>query len=270
MIKTLGVPERRACKVLGLAKSTYRYKGKVTPENKVIIEQMIVLARQYPRFGWRRIRELLRLKGLWVGKKRARRLWRETGLKIARKQRKRRSKGLSENSCSVKRAEYRNHVWSYDFLFDRTVSGKKLKILAIVDEFTRECLDIVVARKIGSDGVIKALERLSWKRGLPAYIRSDNGPEFIAKAVKEWLEERGSSTLHIAPGSPWENGYIESFNSRFRDELLNRELFWSLKEAGVIIEMHRRWYNEERIHSGIGYMTPAAYGSLCASQASAG
>lgn len=253
--------------MIGIAKSTYRYKGKIPPENKVIIEQMKVLSRQYPRFGWRRIREMLRLKGLWVGKKRCRRLWREAGLVLAKKQRKHRSKGLSINSCSIRRAEHRNHVWSYDFLFDITVSGKKLKILAIVDEYTRECLDIVVARKLSHKDVLAALERLWLTRGLPEYVRSDNGSEFRAAEVQEWLILRGSSTLHIAPGSPWENGYIESFNSRFRDELLNREVFWSLKEAKVVIELHRRWYNEVRIHSGIGYMTPSQYGSLCASQA---
>ena len=261
------VPERRACKVLGLSRSTRRYNGKVSPEDRPVMEQMLELARQYPRFGWRRIRELLRLKGIWLGKKRARRLWCEAGLKIARKQRKRRSKGLSANSCSVKRAERPNHVWSYDFLFDRTVRGGKLKILAIVDEYTRECLDLVVARKIGSAGIIEVLERLARQRGLPAYIRSDNGPEFIAKAVREWLSKRGSATLHVAPGSPWENGYIESFNSRLRDELLNRELFWSLREAKVVLDMHRRWYNEERIHSGIGYLTPKAYAQSFATSA---
>lgn len=220
---------------------------------------MLHLSREYPRFGWKRIREQLRLEGIRVGKKRARRLWKEAGLKVPRKPRRQRSTGSGENSCLLKTARYPNHVWSYDFLFERTEHGRRIKLLAIVDEYTRECLAIRAEWKIGSDGVIEALEQVIKERGAPAHIRSDNGPEFVAKAVKEWLAGRGTQTLFVEPGSPWENGYIESFNSRLRDELLNRQLFSGLREARVILGEHRRWYNEGRIHSGIGYMTPKDY-----------
>lgn len=221
--------------------------------------KMLQLSREYPRFGWRRIRELLRLQGARVGKKRARRLWKEAGLKVPRKVRKRRSTGSGANSCLLKAARYPNHVWSYDFVFDRTEHNRKIKLLNVVDEYTRECLTIEANWKIGSEGVIKALEKVMKERGAPGHIRSDNGPEFVAKAVKEWLARRGTQTLFVEPGSPWENGYIESFNSRLRDELLNRQLFSGLREARVILGQHRRWYNEGRIHSGIGYMTPKDY-----------
>lgn len=220
---------------------------------------MLQLSRQFPRYGWRRIRELLRLQNIRVGKRQAKTLWKEAGLKVPRKVKKRRSKGTSENSCDRKAAQYPNHVWTYDFVFERTEYGRRIKMLNIVDEYTRECLAIKVEWKIGSVGVIEALENIIKERGAPKHIRSDNGPEFVAKAVKEWLSKRGTETLFVEPGSPWENGYIESFNARLRDELLNRVLFNGLREARAIIERHRRWYNEGRIHGSIGYMTPNAY-----------
>jgi transposase InsO family protein len=229
------------------------------PEEMGIIRRMLLLSRQYPRFGWRRIRELLRLQNIRVGKKRARRLWKDAGLKVPRKIKKRRSKGTSENSCDRKSAQYPNHVWTYDFVFERSEHGRRIKLLNIVDEYTRECLAIKAEWKIGSERVIEALREVMAERGPPTYIRSDNGPEFVAKAVKEWLAKKGTRTLFVEPGSPWENGYIESFNARLRDELLNRQLFSGLREARVIIGQHKRWYNNGRIHSGIGYKTPAAY-----------
>jgi putative transposase len=245
--------------VLGQSRSTQRHASRPKPEEAAIVTRMLHLSREYPRFGWKRIREHLRLQGVRVGKKRARRLWKQAGLKVPRKPRRQRSTGSGENSCLLKAASYPNHVWSYDFLFERTEYGRRIKLLAIVDEYTRECLTIKAEWKIGSEGVIEALESVIQKRGAPKHIRSDNGPEFVAKAVKEWLARRGTETLFVEPGSPWENGYIESFNSRLRDELLNRQLFSGLREARVILGQHRRWYNEGRIHSGIGYMTPQAY-----------
>ena len=169
------------------------------------------------------------------------------------------SKGSSENSCSVKKAEYINHVWTYDFIEDRTEDGRKLKLLTVLDEWTRESAAIEVGRSIKSRDVILVLEYLFMVRGVPGYIRSDNGPEFIADAVKKWLREQMVGTLYIEPGSPWENGYIESFHSRLRDELLNRELFYGVKEAKVLVENWRMDYNHHRPHSSLGYITPAAF-----------
>jgi transposase InsO family protein len=171
--------------------------------------------------------------------------------------------GLSENGCKRRRAEHKDHVWSYDFVMDRTEDGRQLKMLAIVDEYTRECLSIEVERSITAKDVVATLAELFSKRGEPKFIRSDNGPEFIAKAVKGWLEDSGVKTLYIEPGSLWENAYSESFNSRFRDELLDREEFTNVLEAKVLAKEYRRHYNHTRAHSTLGYQTPAEFGALC-------
>jgi len=220
---------------------------------------MVVLARANPRYGYRRIWALLRREGWRVNRKRVHRLWRAEGLKVPGIQHKRRRMGSSENSSTRKRAEHPNHVWSYDFVMDQTEDGRQLKMLPIVDECTRECLSIDVERHITAQGVVARRQQLFQTRGVPDFIRSDNGPEFIAIAVREWLGTSGVRTLYIEPGSPWENAYSETFNSRFEDELLNRELFSNLTEAKVLVEAYRLSYNNDRPHSSLGYRTPAEY-----------
>ncbi len=228
---------------------------------------MKTLSRDNPRYGYRRVWASLRREGWQVNRKRVQRLWQQEGLKVPVKQVKHRRMGSGENSCAVRRAEHQNHVWSYDFLMDRTEEGRQLKLLPVVDEYTRECLAIEVDTSLSSKQVVQVLSRLMQQRGEPRYIRSDNGPEFIAQAVKGWLAQSGVGTLYIEPGSPWENGYSESFNSRFRDELLDRELLTSLIEAKVVVEEYRQHYNRRRPHSAIGYKTPAEYAELCRAEA---
>jgi transposase InsO family protein len=220
------------------------------------------LVRRRTRFGYRRIAALLRREGWRANPKRIYRLWRQEGFKVPRKKRKRRSLGVSQNACHCRRAERPDHVWTWDFVFDRTTSGSALKWLSIVDEFTRECLCLKVARSITSEDVIDALAELFAMRGVPAHIRSDNGPEFIAKGIRAWMVGRGLETLYIEPGAPWENGYAESFNSKVRDELLNAEEFGSLLEARVLAREWRQDYNHVRPHSSLGYRTPAEYGAM--------
>lgn len=217
------------------------------------------LAEKHPRYGYRRITALLKRDGWQVNKKRVYRIWRREGLQVPQHQRKRRHRGSSDNACSRRKAEEPNHVWSYDFIFDATESGHRLKIMPILDEYTRECLAIRVGRSITSEDVIDELAGLMATRGAPTLIRSDNGSEFVAKAVGRMLEFRGSETAFIAPGAPWENAYTESFNSIFRDELLNRELFANIDEAQVLIERWRIEYNEQRPHGALDYKTPTEY-----------
>ena len=258
-----GLSERRACRALGVPRSTLRYPGVEPERDKELLLRIKELARKHPRFGYRRVTALLRRDGWAVNLKRVHRLWRAAGLKVPQAQHKRRRLGSSENGCTRHRAERPGHVWSYDFVMDQTSDGKRLKILPVVDEFTRQCLTIEVERSLVAEDVVSTLEYLFELHGEPDHIRSDNGPEFIAEAVRSWLAERGSRTLYIAPGSPWENAYSESFNSRFRDEFLNREVFASLKEAKVLIEDHRQEYNDHRPHSSLNYQTPAAFAASC-------
>jgi len=216
------------------------------------------------------ITALLRADGWAVNRKRVYRIWRQEGLKVPQKQIKRTRLGCSDNSCVRQKAQHINHVWSYDFLMDQTEDGKPLKLLPLLDEFTRECLSIDVQRSITARDVISTLEYLFAVRGAPQYLRSDNGPEFIADTIKSWLARSGVGTLYIEKGSPWENAYSESFNSRFRNEFLNGELFTTVKEAKVLVESHRLDYNHHRPHSSLGYMTPAAFAVSCLASASAG
>lgn len=217
------------------------------------------LAEKHPRYGYRRIAALLRGEGWAASETRVHRLWREAGLQVPQRKRKRRRLGTSENGSTRLKATYPNHVWSYDFIFDTTESGKTLKLMPIVDEYTRECLVLDVQAGITSQDVIRHLDRLFLKRGAPRHIRSDNGPEFIAEAVREHLKTLKVETQYIEPGAPWQNAYIESFNGKLRDELLERELFATLLEARVLAENWRREYNERRPHSALGYETPAAF-----------
>ncbi len=252
-----GVTERRACRVLGQSRSTQRRVWQRAEDEPRLVGRIVELARAYGRYGYRRITALLRREGWRVNTKRVARIWREQGLKVPRRQPKRGRLWLNDGSCVRRRARRPNHVWSYDFVFDRTQDGRPLRMLAIVDEYTRECLSIDVARRLGSENVLERLSDLFLERGTPAYIRSDNGPEFTATAVRDWLGRLGVGTLFIEPGSPWENGYVESFNGKLRDELLNGEIFYTLLEAQVLIERWRRQYNRFRPHSALGYRPPA-------------
>ncbi len=242
-------------------RSSQRYEGCKGHRDRALVERMIELSRENPRYGYRRVWALLRREGWQVNKKRVHRLWRKEGLKVPDKQRKRRRLllGDSENSCMRRRATHLNHVWSYDFVMDLTEDGRRLKMMPIVDEYSRECLSIEVERSITAEDVVAILEGLFRQRGEPAFIRSDNGPEFIARAIKQWLEVSGVRTLYIEPGSPWENAYSETFISRFGDELLKREVFVDLLEAKVLVEDYRDHYNHHRPHSALGYQTPAEF-----------
>jgi putative transposase len=229
----------------------------VAGDENALTARIIDLASQYGRYGYRRITALLRNEGWQVNHKRVWRIWRQAGLKVPQKQPKRGRLWLNDGSCVRLRPEYKNHVWTYDFVFDRTHNGRPLKMLTVVDEYSRESLAIEVARRLTSKDVIRVMARLMLQHGVPAHIRSDNGPEFVAKVLREWLHRLDVEALFIEPGSPWENGYIESFNGKLRDELLNGEIFYTLQEARVLIEMWRRHYNQVRPHSSLGYRPPA-------------
>ena len=251
------ISERRVCRVLGQHRSTQRRLPQGRADEELLVADMIELARQYGRYGYRRIAALLRSAGWQVNDKRVQRLWRREGLKVPTKQTKRGRLWLNDGSCVRLRPEHRDHVWSYDFVHCRTDDGKVFRTLNIIDEFSRECLAIKVKRKLNSGDVIDALSDLFIIRGVPAFIRSDNGPEFIAQNVRDWIKAVGAKTAYIEPGSPWENGYCESFNARFRDEFLNGEIFYSLQEAQILIEQWRQHYNTKRPHCALGYRPPA-------------
>ena len=257
MRQVTGVSERRACRTLGQHRSTQRKIPRGRDDEAALTADIVELARQYGRYGYRRINALLRHAGWRVNDKRVERIWRREGLKVPGKQPKRARLRLNDGSCVRLRPERPNHVWSYDFVQDRTHDGRAYRTLNILDEFTKEALMIRVDRKLNSVDVLDALTDLFILRGVPAYVRSDNGPEFVAKAVRDWISAVGAQTAFIEPGSPWENGYCESFNGRFRDELLNGEIFYSLEEARIVIEQWRRHYNAVRPHSALGYQPPA-------------
>ena len=253
----LEVSERRACRVLGQPRSTQRRQSYVPDDEPRLVAHMIDLASEYGRYGYRRITALLRQDGWKVNHKRVERLWRREGLKVPSRQPKRGRLWLNDGSCIRLRPAFKDHVWAYDFVHARTHEGRALRMLVLVDEYSRECLSIDVARQLTSEHV---LERLAWlfaTRGVPQFIRSDNGSEFTAWAVRKWLAKVDVRTLYIEPGSPWENGYVESFNGKLRDELLNGEIFYTLTEAKVLIERWREHYNTVRPHSALGYRAPA-------------
>ncbi len=247
------VSQRRACRVLGQARTTQRYEKRVREDEGPLRAMIVQLACNYGGYGVPRILDLLRRREWQVNRKRLERIWREEGLKVPKKQIKRRRLWLNDGSCIRLRPQYKDHVGSYDFIEDATHDGRKLRMLVVIDEFSRKCLAIVVARRLQSKHVLECLSDLFVERGTPAYIRSDNGPEFTAAAVRKWLRLLGVGTLFIEPGSPWENGYVESFNGKCRAELLNRELFDTLLEAQVLIERWRHEYNTFRPHSALGY-----------------
>ena len=241
----------------GQPRSSQRYEAINKNDEKALRSDIIKLATQYGRYGYRRITVMLRQAGWQVNHKRVERIWRQEGLKVPKRQPKRGRLWLNDGSCVRLRPIHRNHVWSYDFVMDRTHNGRPVKIMTVIDEYSRECLALVVDRNIKSDDVLDCISNLFLIYGVPEHIRSDNGPEFTAKLVREWLKRIGVKTLFIEPGSPWENGYNESFNGKLRDEVLNGEIFYTLKEAQVIIERWRREYNTIRPHSSLNYRPPA-------------
>ena len=249
--------ERRECRLLDQQRSTQRREKKKRDDEQALREEIIKLACQYGRYGYRRITALLREQGWKVNHKRVERIWKQEGLKVPRKQPKRRRLWLNDGSCLRLRPLYRNHVWSYDFVADRTSDGRPIRMLTIIDEYSRKCLSIHIQRQIKAPEVLYKLSELFITEGIPDHIRSDNGSEFTAKSVRSWLDRLGVKTLFIEPGSPWENGYIESFNGKLRDELLNGEIFDTILEAKVITENWRNHYNQKRPHSSLGYRAPA-------------
>jgi transposase InsO family protein len=253
----LHVSERRACAALGQHRSTQRKVPRGREDAERLTADVVELARQYGRYGYRKIAALLRDAGWLVSDTRVERVWRREGLKVPQKQPKRGRLWLANGSCIRLRTVYPNHVWSYDFVEDRTHDGRKYRMLNVIDEFTHECLAIRINRKLKAIDVIDVLSDLFILRGVPGHIRSDNGPEFIAKALQDWIAAVGAKTAYIALGSPWENGFIESFNARLRDELLNGEIFFTLREAQIIIESWRHHYNTVRPHASLGYRPPA-------------
>lgn len=261
------VSERRACRVVEQHRTSQRHAPAKATQDTALRQRMVEISRQNPRYGYRRVWALLRREGWSVNKKRVQRLWREAGLKVPHKQHKsRRLAGSGENGVTKKRAEYPGHVWSYDFAIDQTEDGRRVKVMPVIEEYTRECLALEGERSITAEEVIQTLSKLFAERGEPGYLRSDNGPEFIAEALKEWLALSGVKTLYIEPGAPWENAYSETFVSRLRDELLDRELFANLKEAQILLEDHREHYNHYRPHGSLGHMTPAEFAARKAFQ----
>jgi putative transposase len=251
-----GVSERRACQVVEIARSTKRRPSGRIEEAKQV-RRVHELTERYPRYGYRKIHTLLRAEGFAIGRDRLRLIRKREGLQVPRKQRKRRRPGKS--TADVDRALYPNHVWSYDFVSDQTIDGRRLRFLTVIDEFTREAIWIECARLLNSLDVVRVLDQLVESRGHPAIIKSDNGPEFVAKRIQEWIKDRPVGTKYIDPGSPWQNGHNESFNGVLRDGCLNRWAFVSVREAQLVVESWRQEYNEERPHGALNQITPAAY-----------
>ena len=254
-LKESGIPTERSCALVGMERSSFYYKGRPR-EDEELVGKLKAIAWKHKRYGYRRAWALLQRNGERVNVKRVHRLWRETGLGLPRRRPRKRVKNPVQMPL---KALYPNHVWTYDFMQDATEDGRKLKILTVVDEHTRESVAIGVERRMPSTVALEVLEKAFSERGAPAYLRSDNGPEFIAQAVKEWLEKRGTKTYYIAPASPWQNPYGESFNDKVRTECLNLETFYSLREAKILIGAWRKEYNTERPHSSLGYLTPEEF-----------
>lgn len=243
--------------MVGQHRGTQRYATIVRADEDALTRAIVSLASQYGRYGYRRITALLVAAGWQVGGDRVQRIWRREGLKVPGKQKPRGRLWLNDGSCIRLRPQHRNHVWSYDFVEAQTHDGRKLRLMTLIDEFTRECLAIKVARRLNSFGVIETMADVMLVRGVPEHIRSDNGAEMTARIVRNWFAGLGAQTLYIEPGSPWENGYCESFNGKLRDECLNGEIFYSLKEATIVIEQWRNHYNTRRPHSSLNYRPPA-------------
>lgn len=252
-----GISERQACSALGVHRSNIRRSPKKANDEELLTKDILRLTQKYGRYGYRRITSLLQVEGWKVNHKRVERIWREQGLKVPRKQPKRKRLYLNDGSCIRLRPLYPNHVWSYDFVSDRLSNGQKIRMLTVIDEYTRKCLTIRVDYQLKSDDVLDVLSTLFLTEGIPGYIRSDNGSEFTAHSLQNWLKGLGVKTAFIEPGSPWENGFNERFNGSLRDECLNLEYFHTLKEARVIIGEWVNEYNNIRPHSSLGYRPPA-------------
>ena len=259
------VSERRACKAAGQHRSTQRYQPKERIEEEELVKEIHKLVGAHPRFGCRRITQLLREQGWKVNYKRIHRLWKHEGLKVPQKRRKKRYIGTGANACDKRKASCINDVWTLDFIHDRLANGKQFKCLAILDEYTRESLTLKIERSITGEDVLNELSALMGLRGIPNSVRSDNGPEFISIHVRNWLDDLGVGTLFIEPGAPWQNGYVESFNSRFRDEFLNMEIFNTIKEAQLLASKWKEDYNDNRPHSSLNYMSPRQFAASFAS-----
>ena len=252
---------RAVCRFLRLSRATFRYRGRlICSRQRRLGRRLRALSEAHPRYGYRRITRLLREEGWTVGKKQIQRLRRADGLRVPPTKRKVVRRGSSTGLPT--QARHRGHVWTWDFISDATVRGGPLKMLTILDEFTRECHVLRPERALRAADVLAWLERAIKTHGAPTYLRSDNGPEFIAQEVQRWLADNQIKTIYIDPGSPWQNGFVESFHARFRDECLNREQLWTLTEARVVIEDFRRHYNERRPHSKLGYQSPARFAAL--------
>ena len=249
--------ERRICRALGIQRSSIRYIPEPRSDEGPLRADVVRLAAQYGRYGYRRVTALLWQKGWKISPSRVERIWKQEGLKVPQKQPKRGRLWLNDGSCVRLRATHKNHVWSWDFVMDRTDDGRVIKILTLIDEYTKEALAVYPARRIRANDVIDNLADVMVERGIPEYLRSDNGPEMIAKVLRNWLARVGTKTAYIMPGSPWENGYCERFNGKLRNELLDGEIFYTLREAQVIIEQWRWHYNRNRPHSALGYRPPA-------------
>jgi putative transposase len=262
-----GISERRAGRVLGRARSTLRYRRRPRPGETSLIQAIRRQARRHPRWGYKRIHARLVNMGWSVNRKRIRRLWSELGLRRPARRKKPKKlgskPGSSANSCVNQPARFKNDVWTYDFVADRTIDGGSLKWLTLVDEYTRECLALHVASAMTGADVRRVLARVIGRRGAPTRIRSDNGSEFICEALAGWLPGKGTQPIQVAPGSPWENGFIESFNSRFRDEFLECEEFESATDAKAKGSWFRREFNTIRPHSGLAYQTPKDFSDEC-------
>lgn len=261
------VSERRACRALDQPRGTQRYRARIKDDEPRLLKRMEELVRRWPRFGYRRIHALLRAEGWRVNRKRVYRLWRLKGYKVPRKTVKKRRLGIRENGIVRRRATSMNEVWAWDFIHDRDERGRALKWLVIEDEFTREGLALEVSRSIKASDVLEVLSQLMLIRGAPRGIRSDNGPEFIAQAIRRFLDQAGVETLYIEPGAPWQNGFAESFNARLRDELLSQELFADLQEAEALSAWWLTEYNHRRPHSSLGYVPPATFAASLAGPA---
>lgn len=270
MKRAVPTSERAACRVLEQHRSTQRYERRRDEQEPRLVASMLKIVREHPRYGYRRVWALLRSDGWRVNVKRVHRLWKHNGLKVPVKRVKKRRLGTSENGIIRRRAVGQDDVWSLDFIFDRTENGRSLKWLSVIDEFTRECLALEVDRTMNSVRVIELLGELVLIRGVPRHVRCDNGPEFVAAGIRRWLELSKVSTLYIEPGSPWQNGYVESFHARLRDELLDVELFETKKEAKALSQRWRGDYNHRRPHSALGYRTPAMYAAAMKNGSSVG
>lgn len=259
----LDVSERRACTVTQQHRSTQRYTPQERPQDTVLLNEMKRLVRANPRRGCRYITTCLRREGWHVNYKRVHRLWKQEGFKVPRKRHKKRAVGDASNACDKRAAHAPNDVWTWDFIHDRTVDGRQLKFLVILDEFTRECFALTPARSITADNVIDVLASLMARHGVPKHIRSDNGSEFIAREMKKWLTNLDVETMYIEPGAPWQNGYAESFNSRLRDEFLEMNYFHTLAEATQLTRAWKQHYNTKRPHTSLGNRTPEEFAAHC-------